>query len=401
MKKRILFLSLACGALLLNSCVGGSGSGGPTLKITPTSLSNGTLGLPYNQTIQVSGGSAPFTWTVVGMLPFNLQFSPNAGNIATISGTPDGLISAVKFSVEVRDSANQSATQSYTVSILPEPNTLSFTPAAGLSFGPQLVGTASPTQAATLTNTGSSPVVISSIATNGDFSQSNTCGSSLAAGAKCSLTVTFAPSQPGPRSTSITAADDTAGSPHLLSLSGIGLTSGPNASLSTSTLTFGGELVGATSPASSLTLSNYGTATLDITSIAANASFGDTYTCGASLASAASCTINVTFTPTAVGSVAGMLSVADNAPGSPQIVSLTGTGGQDALTGYCWSFSNITAICMQVKDASQCPAGQPAINPKNVNLGCFFPHNAVLVDASRPCGSLTGHTHGYCSATTH
>jgi hypothetical protein len=49
---------------------------------------------------------------------------------------------------------------------------------------------------------------------------------------------------------------------HSLSLSGIGLTSGSNAALSATSLTFGNQVVGTTSPAQSLTLSNYGTTTL-------------------------------------------------------------------------------------------------------------------------------------------
>lgn len=205
------------------------------------------------------------------------------------------------------------------------PNTLSITPAAGLSFGPQLVGTASTTQAATLSNGGSSPIVINNIATGGDFSQRNACGSSLAAGAKCSITVTFTPSQTGPRSASIAVTDDTAGSPHLLALSGIGLTSGTNATLSPTSLNFTSQTVGTASAPLSVTLSNFGTTTLNIESIAATADFGLTDTCGASLASGGSCPFNVTFTPTATGTVTGTLSVTDSAPVSPQTVSLSGT----------------------------------------------------------------------------
>jgi len=345
MKKRILFLNLTCGSLrvitkttvrspivflwvisvaALSGC-GGSQQTVTPLTITPASLPNGTLGLPYNQAIQVSGGVAPFNWTAVGDLPHNLQFAPSAGNTVTISGTPDAPAQAYTFSIEVTDSVKQSATQSYTVSILAEPNTLSFTPAAGLSFGPQLVGTASTTQAATLTNSGSSPIVINSVTTGGDFSQNNTCGSSLAAGAKCYITVTFTASQTGPRSASITVTDDTTSSPHLLALSGIGVTSGANATLSPTSLNFSSKSVGTASSPLSVTLSNYGTATLNIESIAAAADFGETNSCGASLASGASCPINVTFTPGATGSVTGTLSVTDNAFGSPQTVSLSGT----------------------------------------------------------------------------
>ena len=87
-----------------------------------------------------------------------------------------------------------------------------------------------------------------------------------------------------------------------------------------------GKLVGTTSPAQSITLSNYGTTTLSIAGIAATTNFGEIDTCGTSLTSGANCTINVTFTPSASGSLNGTLSVTDNAPGSPQTVSLSGTG---------------------------------------------------------------------------
>jgi hypothetical protein len=294
-------------------------------------LPNGTLGAAYSQTIQASGGVAPFNWSVTGALPHNLQLVPGAGNTATISGTTDTEAQAVAFSVKVTDSANQSASQSYTVSILGEPDTLSFTPATGFSFNPQPVGTASAAETATLTNTGSSPVVINSVATSGEFSQTNTCGSSLAAGANCTISATFTPSQLGPQTSQITVNDGTVGSPHLLSLKGIGLAPGPNASLSATGLIFGGQTVDTTSPPLSVTLTNYGTTTLNIADIAATANFGETNTCDSSLASCASCPINVTFTPSASGSLTGTLSVTDNAVGSPQTLPLSGTG----VAGSC------------------------------------------------------------------
>src|ERR1700674_4770878 len=106
-------------ALTLTRC-GDSHQPGPSLSITPTSLPTGTLGTPYSQTIEASGGVAPFIWTVIGALPHNLQLAPS-GNTATISGTPDTEANAIAFSIKVTDSANESATQSYSVSMLAEP----------------------------------------------------------------------------------------------------------------------------------------------------------------------------------------------------------------------------------------------------------------------------------------
>ena len=79
--------------------------------------------------------------------------------------------------------------------------------------------------------------------------------------------------------------------------------------------------------ASAVTVSNTGNGAAAISSITASGDFAQTNTCGSSLAAGASCTVNVTFTPTASGARTGTLSIASNAPGSPATVALSGTGG--------------------------------------------------------------------------
>jgi hypothetical protein len=88
----------------------------------------------------------------------------------------------------------------------------------------------------------------------------------------------------------------------------------------------GGITVGTTSAAQSLTLSNTGNAALNITSIMPSGDYADTTTCGATLAAGSNCTINVTFTPTAVGTRTGTIVLTDNTSNSPQVANLTGTG---------------------------------------------------------------------------
>ncbi|MEZ0108294.1 hypothetical protein ABH920_002292 [Catenulispora sp. EB89] len=105
-----------------------------------------------------------------------------------------------------------------------------------------------------------------------------------------------------------------------------GGTTGPSIATSTTNLSFGNQTVNTSSGAQAVTVSNSGTGAAAISSITTSGDFGQTSTCGSTLAAGASCTVNVTFTPTATGSRTGTLSIASNAPGSPATVALTGTG---------------------------------------------------------------------------
>ncbi len=142
----VVFGLMAIG--LLSRCGGGQPllQQAPPLVITTASLPNGTAETAYSQTIQASGGVAPYTWTVTaGNLPHNLSLATSATNSATFAGTPDVLAQGLAFTIKVTDSATHSATQPYTISILPEPDILSLSP-AGLSFSTQLVESTSAAQ---------------------------------------------------------------------------------------------------------------------------------------------------------------------------------------------------------------------------------------------------------------
>jgi polyisoprenoid-binding protein YceI len=196
------------------------------------------------------------------------------------------------------------------------------------NFGNQVVGTTSSAAPITLTNTGNVTLNITSVTiagtNSGDFTQTNNCGATVAAGASCTLSVTFTPTASGSRSGSLTITDNASPATQTVSLTGTG--TAPVVGLSPASLTFPAQAVGTSSSAQSVTLSNTGSATLSITSITASGDFSQTNTCGASLAASASCTLSVTFTPTASGSRSGSLTITDNASPATQTVSLTGTG---------------------------------------------------------------------------
>ena len=206
------------------------------------------------------------------------------------------------------------------------------------------VGTSAATQSVTLTNSGSATVVFSSAPALGGanptaFSLVSTCGSSIAVGASCALTIGFTPSAAQTYTATISMADNDASSPQAITLTGTG-TSSPTATatLSATSLTFTATS-GTTSAAQSVTLSNTGTGALGITSLTlggANAtSFATTNTCGSSLAAGSSCAISVTFSPAAAATYAATLTlVVTNAPAASltQTITLTGTGSASSGT---------------------------------------------------------------------
>jgi len=168
--------------------------------------------------------------------------------------------------------------------------------------------------------------------------QTNNCGTSVAAGGSCTITVTFKPTAIGELSAWVSVADNVAGSPQTVSLSGVGKAGPPVVSLSTlGPLTFAGTVVGTVDPTTqAITLKNAGTATLSKLAISitgANASsFSQSNTCGTSVAGGAGCKITLTFKPALSGPLTANVSIADNAAGSPQTVSLAGTGTEPAVS---------------------------------------------------------------------
>lgn len=219
----------------------------PTLTVTPTSLNFGV------QPISTTSAAQTITLTnnTSDPIPFaasDLAFSgTNATDFVSPSNTCGASIAAsasctVSLTFTPSTTAAESATLTLTVMITDGGVTTSqaFTvalsgtgsapPAVGLTtntltFAGQLLTTTSAAQAVTLTNTGGGPLTINSIAASGDFAQTNTCPpstSTLAAGANCTINVTFAPTATGTRNGTLSITDNAAGSPQTVPLTGTG-----------------------------------------------------------------------------------------------------------------------------------------------------------------------------------
>jgi hypothetical protein len=96
-----------------------------------------------------------------------------------------------------------------------------------LNFGHQIVGTTSDPLTATVTNISSEDLHIFGIALGGanfgDFAETTTCGSRLAAGGSCTIDVTFTPGARGDRHASLKIVDDGGASPQAVPLAGTGV----------------------------------------------------------------------------------------------------------------------------------------------------------------------------------
>jgi parallel beta-helix repeat protein len=209
----------------------------------------------------------------------------------------------------------------------PYPNSGVTVAPTALNFGSVTTGTTSAAQTVTVSNPTSSAAPVSSIAATGDFAETNTCGSSIAAGASCAVSVTFKPTAAGSRTGTLTV--NAGGTTNTVSLSGTGATAGGGSatlSASPTSVSFGNEAVGSTSAARTVTVTNTGSAAATVSSVSAGTPFAETNTCGTSIAAGASCTVSVTFKPTAAGAAAANLTVASNAANPSLTVALSGTG---------------------------------------------------------------------------
>ena len=216
---------------------------------------------------------------------------------------------------------------------------------ASLAFGNQSLGTSSVAQTITLSNPGSAPLYLSSIQIGGvnspDFGVTNNCQLVLP-GATCSVAVTFSPSSIGSRSASLVFVDNVANSPQSVTLSGTG-TGTAQILLSAAGVQFGSRSIGSPASVKTVNLSNVGSGPLNSSSTSVSganaADFTVSTTCGSAVAAGASCSINVSFSPRALGLRTAKFILTDNLAGSPQTIVLSGTGRVKAYPAV-WRPSN-------------------------------------------------------------
>jgi parallel beta-helix repeat protein len=343
-----------------------------TLSFTPSSLNFGSQDLGTTSSPQVVSVTNTGNQSLLLGVSVDVNFTetnscasavaPGANCTISVSFAPT-TAGNITGNLTLRDNASGSP-QSVALTGSGTATTASIAPTS-LTFSAQRIGTTSAAQVVTLTNTGANALAVSSITTAGDFGETDDCGTSLAAGANCSINATFSPTASGTRSGSLTITDDASGSPQTVALSGTG--TAPSASLSPTSLTFGAQIVGTTSTAQVVTLTNGGNSALSISGIVTTGDFAQTNNCGTSLAAGASCSISVTFMPSAGGARTGTLAVTDDASGSPQTVALGGDGIDFTLSA---APSSVTITAGQQANYTVTATAVGGSFNDSVNLNC-------------------------------
>jgi pseudomonalisin len=164
-------------------------------------------------------------------------------------------------------------------------------------------------------------------------------------------------------------------------------TSAPSALLSPSAVTFGNQVVGTTSSSQTVTVTNTGNAAMNISAISlqgANTSdFPSTTTCPnpGSLAAGQNCVLTITFMPSAAGVRTASIAISDNASGSPQTISLLGTGTSVAAppTVLQALTSNVSGV---VNGSCSTPAQVSSFSETSSAVWLYFDVNGVNIGDS-------------------
>ncbi len=343
----------------------------PLAQVSPTILAFGATvvgSTSSSQSVMLQNqGSAVLDVTAIAITGTNAaDFTiagagttcPIAGGTLAASGectvgvrfTPQSVGSSKTAVLTFTDNATVTSQSVTLTGIATSPPSLAVSP-LNLAFAPQSEGTASAAQIVTITNSGSGAAGISGISISGssDFVQSNACPPVLGAGARCQVSVTFQPAETaagGARSAALLIPGAT---PPSVSLSG---TATQTAISFTTSVNFASQLVGTTGAPQPVTLTNSSSGAaagvLAFTGISIDGTNKSDFSittnqCSGSqsVAPGNSCTVQIVFQPQSSSTCGAdpnrtaMLQIADNAPGSPQSVPLTG-----AAADFCLASGN-------------------------------------------------------------
>jgi hypothetical protein len=240
----------------------------------------------------------------------------------------------------------------------------------------------------TVLNAGTAPLQISGVATTGDFAETNDCvGTLQGSGQACTINVSYTPTVLAPETELLSITDNAAGSPHLVTLTGTGVTGIAQVQFSPTSLVFPATTLNTTSASQKVIMTNNGETPLTVTNIAATGDFAETNTCPSypfTMAVGGSCSFSVTFTPTNTGVRKGSLTITDNVTSGSSSIALTGTGNPNftltspttsqflpigtTTTTFTINMSAPASLNFTDTVALSCSPGTCSFNPSNIAL---------------------------------
>lgn len=264
---------------------------------------------------------------------------------------------------------------------------------ASLAFSPQAIGTTSPTQTITLTNSGDQSLTNIEVPPVDGFTVVNNCGSLLAGHSTCTIVVASAPLITGPITGSLLVTDEIR--TQAVTLTGTGLAPA-GISATPAAVNFGGLAVGSTSPAQTVAVTNNGGVALNTITAAVTSGFTmASNNCSSGLSVGAVCQISLTFSPVVAGAFTGNLTLSAVNLAKPLIVALSGSGddysigvtgtasavvtsGQSAqfvlqMEGISGTSGTVGLVCSGAPQNAAC-----SLNPTSIGINGSTTSNATL-----------------------
>ena len=346
-----------------------------------TQLQGPLSGVSLDKGHAIADPMGPFLYSLNTSGVHAYQVDPQSGALTEVAGSPF-------------NAGGGSATGALGLAISTAPVQTVVGPVAQLfptssDLGQATVGQPSVTRIVSLTNTGDQTLAISGITITGtnaaDFSQTNTCTATLAPNANCSISLSLIPTVAGVETATLNVSDNAPGSPQTASLTGTGVATTSAVTAVPGSLDFGSVALGGSVPAKSIVITSSGTASLHVSGAAiggANSGdFTETNNCtGAPIAIQATCTISVSFGPQAQGQRSATITLTDDAPNSPQTLSLAGSVTAPFQLGATSSGSTSAAIS----------AGQTAQYALQVLPGPGYTGSVTLTCAGAPQAATCG-----------
>jgi hypothetical protein len=264
-------------------------------------------------------------------------------------------------------------------------------------FGAVQVGDTSGVHSFVLSNPDTTDKAVSGLAVTGaSFHQTSSCGTSLAAGTSCTVDVTMSPLAVGGVSGTLSAT--VGGQPLSASLTGTGTTAAQPVYLSETQHNFGSMPVGQSSAVDAITITNRNSSAVSVANISISAgqsNFAQNNNCGTSLAAGASCTVNVTMTPSQTGDFTGTLSII--AGGFDSSVALSGNGqavSRALGSSQAATFNTTTGITSKAQTITMTNIGNTAVNMAGAAVG-----TSLFTVTSDQCAGKQLAPNGSCTVT--